>query len=296
MNDGRFPRLLALPILVASVALSGFSGIERLPPLATAPSSPFRLFDGTSLANFDTWLVDHHGTDPAGVFTVVNSVDGAPAIRISGRFFGGLITKQSYRDYRLIVEYRWGGPTWAPRATAARDSGLLLHAQGRPGSSSPDFNGPWLRSLEFQIIEGGVGDILVLPGYSDAGVFVQNSLKVRTRTDRDGEDVFDPHGVPKVFSSARINWWGRSEDWEDRLGFRGPQDVDSPGLDWTRLEAVAEKGSLRYYVNGRLVNAATDASVTEGKIMIQSEGAEIYIRRVELQPPLTSPTGVRIIK
>jgi hypothetical protein len=49
-------------------------------------------------------------------------------------------------------------------------------------------------------------------------------------------------------------------------------------------------------VNGRLVNAATDASVTEGKIMIQSEGAEIYLRRIELQPPLTSPAGVRIVK
>jgi hypothetical protein len=36
--------------------------------------------------------------------------------------------------------------------------------------------------------------------------------------------------------------------------------------------------------------------VTEGKIMIQSEGAEIYVRRVELRPPLSSPTGLRIIR
>jgi hypothetical protein len=112
----------------------------------------------------------------------------------------------------------------------------------------------------------------------------------------DGEDVFDAQGTPKIFSSGRINWWGRSEDWEDRLGFRGPLDVESPGMNWTRLVAVAEKGTLTYYVNGRLVNAAADASVTEGKIMIQSEGAEIYLRRVELRPLLTSPTGLRIIK
>jgi 3-keto-disaccharide hydrolase len=287
--------LLAAPFLAACVALPVFSDRAPLPPLAITPSSSIELFDGTSLANFDTWLADYRQADPAGVFTVV-SVEGAPAIRVSGRFFGGLITKQSYRDYRLTVEYRWGGATWAPRATAARDSGLLLHAQGQPGSSSPDFNGPWLRSLEFQIIEGGVGDIIVLPGYNDAGVFVQNSVTVRTRKDRDGEDVFDPRGVPKVFSSARINWWGRSEEWEDRVGFRGTQDVDSPGLGWTRLDAVAEKGTLTYYVNGRLVNAATDASVTEGRIMIQSEGAEIYFRRIELRPPLSSPTGFRIIK
>jgi hypothetical protein len=145
MNDRRFPWLLARPFLAASVSLHGFSGTEQPLAVAITPSSSIRLFDGTSLANFDTWLVDYHETDPAGVFTVLDSVDGAPAIRISGRFLGGLITKQSYRDYRLIVEYRWGSATWAPRAMAARDSGLLLHAQGRSGSSSPDFNGPWLR-------------------------------------------------------------------------------------------------------------------------------------------------------
>ena len=43
-------------------------------------------------------------------------------------------------------------------------------------------------------------------------------------------------------------------------------------------------GNLTYYVNGKLVNAATDSSFKDGKIMIQSEGAEIYFRRIELQP------------
>ena len=94
----------------------------------------------------------------------------------------------------------------------------------------------------------------------------------------------DPNGKPRVYSSGRINWWGRSEDWADRLGFRGPQDVESPGFEWTRIEAVVEKGNLTYYVNGKLVNAASDSSWTEGKIMIQSEGAEIYFRRIDLQP------------
>ena len=39
---------------------------------------------------------------------------------------------------------------------------------------------------------------------------------------------------------------------------------------------------LQYFVNGKLVNSGTDASLTDGKIMIQSEGAEIYFRRVDL--------------
>jgi Domain of Unknown Function (DUF1080) len=256
----------------------------QTPSSAITPSSVIKLFDGKSLGNFDTWLVDHHETDPERVFSVVDQIDGAPAIRISGQVWGGLLTEQAYRDYRLIVEYRWGGVTWGERKTRTRDSGLLLHAQGRLGNTGKDFNGPWLRSIEFQIIEGGVGDILPVAGYNDQGEQLRPSVTVRSRKDRDGENVFDPKGEPRVYSSGRINWWGRSEDWADRLGFRGPQDVESPGLEWTRLEAVVEKGNLTYYVNGTLVNAGTESSWTEGKIMIQSEGAEIYFRKIDLEP------------
>ena len=271
-----------LAMLLTIVCISVLPAQE--PSAAIAPSSVIKLFDGKSLANFDTWLVDHHETDPERVFSVVDQIDGAPAIRISGQVWGGLLTEHAYRDYRLIVEYRWGGVTWGERKTRTRDSGLLLHAQGRLGNTGKDFNGPWLRSIEFQIIEGGVGDILPVAGYNDQGEQLRPSVTVRSRKDRDGENVFDPNGEPRVYSSGRINWWGRSEDWADRLGFRGPQDVESPGLEWTRLEAVVEKGNLTYYVNGKLVNAGTESSWTEGKIMIQSEGAEIYFRRIDLEP------------
>lgn len=272
----------------AMVAIAWLASARVLPAQDTSPairpSAVIKLFDGKSLANFETWLVDHHEADPERVFTVVDQIDGAPAIRISGKVWGGLLTKQAYQDYRLVVEYRWGGVTWGDRKTRARDSGVLLHAQGRLGNTGKDFNGPWLRSVEFQIIEGGVGDILPVLGYNDKGEQIRPAVTARSRKDRDGETVFDPKGEPKAFSSGRINWWGRSEDWEDRLGFRGAQDVESPGLEWTRLEAVVEKGNLTYYVNGKLVNAATESSFTDGRIMIQSEGAEIYFRRIDLEP------------
>lgn len=248
------------------------------------PTGIIKLFDGKSLANFEPWLVDQHSTDPERVFTVVDQIDGAPAIRVSGQIWGGLLTKQAYRDYRLIVEFRWGGATWGERKDRARDSGVLLHAQGRLGNTGKDFNGPWLRSIEFQIIEGGVGDILPVAGYGENGEQIRPAVTTTTRKDRDGETVYDPKGTPNTLSSGRINWWGRSEDWADRLGFRGAQDVESPGLEWTRIEAVVDGGTLTYYVNGRQVNAASDSTFKEGRIMIQSEGAEIYFRRIELQP------------
>jgi hypothetical protein len=251
---------------------------------AVTPTSPIKLFDGVSLANFDPWLVNHHSADPERVYSVVDQIDGAPAIRISGQVWGGLLTKQAYRDYRLIVEYRWGGATWGNRKDRTRDSGILLHAQGRPGNTQKDFNGPWLMSQEFQIIEGGVGDYISVSGFTETGEQIRPSLTVNVRKDRDGERVWDPKGTPTVVNSGRVNWWGRSEDWVDKLGFRGPKDVESPGLEWTRLEAVVNGANLQYYVNGQLVFEASNSSLTEGKIMIQSEGAEIYFRKIDLEP------------
>jgi hypothetical protein len=279
------PRRLSTTCAVALIAALGLSPV-RAQETATAikPTEAIKLFDGKSLANFESWLVDHHSSDPERVFTVVDQIDGAPAIRVSGQVWGGLLTKQAYRDYRLIVEFRWGGATWGNRKDRARDSGVLLHAQGRLGNTGKDFNGPWLRSIEFQIIEGGVGDILPVAGFGDDGSQIRPAVTTTTRKDRDGETVYDEKGTPNTLSSGRINWWGRSEDWADRIGFRGPNDVESPGLEWTRIEAVVEGGKLTYYVNGKLVNAASDSSFKDGRIMIQSEGAEIYFRRIELQP------------
>lgn len=251
---------------------------------ATTPATTIKLFDGTSLANFDTWLVDHHTSDPERVYTVVDQIDGAPAIRVSGKVWGGIVTKQAYRNYRLIVEYRWGGATFGTRRDRTRDSGVLLHAQGRLGNTQKDFNGPWMLSQEFQIIEGGVGDYISVAGFTEDGRQVRPSLTIPVRKDRDGERVWDPKGEPTVVNSGRVNWWGRSEDWADTLGFRGPRDVESPGIEWTRLEAMVDGATLKFYVNGTLVLEGTDSSLTEGKIMLQSEGAEIYFRRIDLEP------------
>src|SRR3954466_9839089 len=204
-------RTAAAIALIALMTVSPARGQEQ--HTAIKPTEIIKLFDGKSLANFETWLVDPHSNDPERVFSVVDQIDGAPAIRVSGQVWGGLLTRQAYRDYRLIVEFRWGGATWGDRKSRARDSGVLLHAQGRPGNTGKDFNGPWLRSIEFQIIEGGVGDILPVAGFDEDGTQIRPAVTTTTRKDRDGETVYDEKGTPTTLSSGRINWWGRSEDW-----------------------------------------------------------------------------------
>ena len=254
------------------------------PQTATRPDNVIHLFDGKSLDGFYTWLVDSRREDPLRVFTVVDQVDGASAVRISGEKWGGIITRDSYRDYRLVVEFRWGLLTWGQRRNATRDSGVLVHAQGADGNTGRDFNGPWMRSIEAQVIEGGVGDIILVAGFEADGARVTPRISARVGKDRDGEPVFDPNGEAREFESGRINWYGRDVDWQDRLGFRGRDDVESPYGEWTRVEVIAEEDRITNIVNGKVVNEGYRSSLTEGKILIQSEGAEIFFRRIDLEP------------
>lgn len=267
--------LLALPFIQAPA-----------PPWETGvrPTRTIHLFDGKSLDQFETWLVDDHRQDPLRVFSVVDQVDGAAAIRVSGERWGGLVSRDTYRDYRLVVEFRWGLLTWGERRNRARDSGVLVHCQGTPGNTGADMNGPWMRSVEAQVIEGGVGDIILVAGFGPGGQRLAPKVTARVGTDRDGEPFFDAASPARVFESGRINWYGRDPDWQDRLGFRGKQDVESPNGEWTRLEVVAEGDHLTNIVNGKVVNEAYASTFTAGRIIIQSEGAEIYFRRIDLEP------------
>jgi len=256
---------------------------------AVQPDHIIRLFNGKDMSSFYTWLVDSHYEDPKRVFSVVDQIDGSPAIRVSGEQWGGFATREKYRDYRLVVEFRWGLVTWGNRKNASRDSGILVHCQGPDGNTGKEFNGPWMRSIESQIIEGGVGDIILVAGRNRKNVVLNPTVWATVREDRDGETVFDPAGELRKFTRGRINWSGRDPDWKDVLGFRGANDVESPVNEWTQVEVTCRRNSIQIRVNGKLVNQASDITPTSGKIMFQSEGAEIFFRRIELHP-LTNKT------
>ena len=56
-----------------------------------------------------------------------------------------------------------------------------------------------------------------------------------------------------------------------------------PG-QWNVYEVWCVGGTVRPYVNGKLMNEATDCSLTEGKICLQSEGAPIEFRNIYVEP------------
>src|SRR4051812_13605598 len=93
-------------ILSLCVACAGASvGTAAQTSAAIIPHEVISLFNGKDLSNFTKWETKHSKEDPDQVFSVVDQIDGAPAIRSSGKYFGGIVTKDRYANYRLVVEF-----------------------------------------------------------------------------------------------------------------------------------------------------------------------------------------------
>ena len=60
--------------------------------------------------------------------------------------------------------------------------------------------------------------------------------------------------------------------------------MESPGQEWTTLECFVKGDTLTYRVNGVIVNRAENVQPRQGKILLQTEGAEMFVRKMELRP------------
>lgn len=243
-------------------------------PLAPG-SETIELFNGRDLSGWYVFLKDTKYEDPRQVFTVRDGM-----IHISGDGLGCITTNKEYRDYRLVTEWKWGERTWANRKQAAKDSGILVHSVGPDGG----YGGTWMPSIEAQVIQGGCGDFVMVAGKNADGSPAPLSLTAEVVKDRDGETVWHKGGEKQTFTRGRVNWYGRDPDWKDVLGFRGPQEVEKPDGEWNRMEVICDGDRITILVNGVVVNEASDVNPRAGRIQIQTELAEIYFRKIQLQP------------
>jgi hypothetical protein len=274
-------RTMPSTLFLGLACFFGASGVERTAPAQEPPSfardvpnvrtgEPVLQFNGKDLSGFYTYLHDSKYKDPKGVFSVKDGV-----LNISGEEFGGLTTREEYHDYVLIVEWKWGERTFGSRKRAARDSGLLLHCVGADGAAG----GNWMESQECQIIEGGCGDFIMVSGNGN-----KPSLTCATRLGPDKQLYYEKDGKSETRDSGRFNWWGRDPRWKDVLGFRGARDVEKPVGAWNTMQVICDGDTITNIVNGNVVNVGTKSSLTKGKIIIQSEGAEIIFRKIEIRP------------
>jgi len=264
--------------------------------VATAAEPAWRpLFDGKSLAGWDSWLgprssgyLDPATTkeppiglnrDPLGVFTVV-ALDGQPAIRVSGEVFGAITTKESFGNFHMRLEYKWGKKKWPPREEPRhyRDTGILYWAIGPQGAGSY----AWMRSVECNIMEKGVGQWWGVAGsYVDIEgrkVVLEKEPSIPYRGESPGETcvVYQPGGPQ--FTTAE--------------GITSALDFEKEGV-WNQCEVVAWGNVGIHLSNGKTVLALANPRYKEGdvekrlshgQIQLQSEGAEVFFRRIEIRP------------
>ena len=269
----------ALVATMATLFVSHSSAQERVREHAITPTTDvIKLFDGKSLSGFYSWMKDTGREDPRKVFRVTDGM-----LHVTGDGLGGLLTNAEYRDYHVVFEFKWGPRTWNNRKEATKDSGLLVHSVGADGG----YSGTWMPSIEVQIIEGGMGDFIMVTGNDKDGKPVPFSMTCEVGRDRDGEVIWQKGNAKEIFNlqnRKRINWYGRDPDWADKLGFRGKQDVDNPDGQWNRFDVYCDKGHIETFVNGVKVNEAFDAQPNFGRLQLQTEQAELFVRRWELWP------------
>jgi hypothetical protein len=286
------------PADVSAAAASTTSGKSSLTSVATAdkatPHDPasrsasevahsVRLFNGRDLAGFNTWLGSTKkgakplglNNDPKHVFQVANGL-----LRISGEVDGLLITRQTYDNYSLTVEYRWGDQTWGPRQDTTRTSGLLLHLGGKPGDIR---NRP---AIKCQIKEGATGDF-VLFGEQHNGIPSLSVEAAQRQIDKGKQRLvllsYQAGSPLTTISTGFVARNHRDTQWRDVKGFRGRDEMERPAGEWNTLECICRGDTITTRLNGETVNVGVAARPSHGRIALQSAGAEIFFRRIELK-------------
>ncbi|MCE9531907.1 MAG: DUF1080 domain-containing protein [Planctomycetes bacterium] len=287
-------RLVAcLFLMLTAVAAVGGERNRYEPGAPITPTDGvIKLFNGKDMEGLYTWIQDTKYEDPRKVFTVHDGM-----IHISGDGYGYISTKKAYRDYHLVTEWKWGTKTWPNREDRTKDSGILFHGIGPDGGGSAKpggIPGQWIASIEAQVQEGGCGDFYFVTGLQEDDTPIPISVTCEVTKNAGGRTVWKKGGERKTFDGSKgegrfVGWYGRDPDWKDVLGFRGKQDPDYAN-DWNREEVICKGGHITTIVNGVVVNEGFDASPSAGKIVFQTEKAEVFLRKFELWPLDKAPT------
>jgi hypothetical protein len=268
--------LLRFVLAAFSFHAAAADGSARWQPLLDASLSKFDVYlswrgdqildvlHGTAPPDLKPLGLNPPGQDVIGVV----EQDGKPVLHITGEYYGCLVTRQDFSNYRFRAQFKWGGKKWPPRLTEPRDSGVLYHSRGPFGV---DYWKSWALSQEFQVIEHGIGEY-----WTQA----TSAFDIRVDPKQPGEEA------PR---------WNPEAPWTQFLAPNNHalagSDQDRPG-EWNDIELVCYEDDCVHIVNGKVVMALRNSRYTEGdkvlpmtggKLQIQSEAAEVFYRDLEIR-------------
>ena len=241
--------------------------------IITPRDKVIRPFNGHDLPGFTSWIQGRGHQDPESEYQVTDGL-----IHLGGRAMGYLATNESYRDYHLSIEYKWGDRT--DGSPYVRNSGILLHATGEHGNAK----GVWMASVECQLAQGCEGDLIVIRGTDPDGDPIPVTLSSNTRTAVDGRARWATDGTKTIYSGKQF-WWSLHEPgFQELRDTRGRNDVASRLGEWTRVECICKGDRITIKINGITVNECYDVFPRAGKILLENEKNEIFFRNFELRP------------
>jgi hypothetical protein len=225
--------LLALAFAPATPAADA----EAISPAAVTP-----LFNGRDLSGWDADVPARDKDASLPDSFVVR--DGLLVSR--GKPEGHLVTKNAYRDYRLVVEYRFPGK--------GGNCGVLVHA-----STPRALYKMFPQSIEVQMMSGDAGDFWCIR-----------------------EDIKVPDMEARRPRKPTEKWGGAEGDARRILNLT--DGSERPLGEWNTMVIEARGRTLKVRVNGDLVNEGHDATADRGRIALQAEGTEVEFRKVEIGP------------
>jgi len=220
--------------------------------------------------------------DPKHVFSI-QMESGEPILSITGEIFGGLTTLESFSNYHFRTEFKWGERKWEPKLAAPRDNGILFHCTGPHGV----FWHVWKRCLEFQVEENNMGDLYCLGGTGALVPAVKGPQDWR----------YDSTAETKRIGAGTASVSGKAAHLTG--------DFEKPNGQWNVLELYTMGQTAVYVVNGHVDQVLRgtimmidgpqkkEVALQAGQIQIQSEGAEAYYRRMEIEPITQFPSEIK---
>ena len=196
-----------------------------------------------------------NGKDLTGWHADVPKMDNDPSVKSPfvvrngllvslGKPGGHLITDGSYQNYRLEIEYRFAGQSG--------NCGALVHV-----STPRALYEMFPKSIEVQMMHQNAGDFWC----------IQEDIAVPDMEKRRG---------PK-------EKWGVNGDKLRRIP-NLTDNSEKPLGQWNAMTIECLGNGIKVWVNGDMVNHGFNATVRQGQIALQAEGAEVEFRKVMLTP------------
>ncbi len=238
------------------------------------------LFNGKDLKGWETYIGAKEkgglpvglNVDPMKIFSVT-SLDGVKVLHITGEVNGSLATKKAYENYHIRMVFKWGDKVYRQL-----NSGLLYHSFG-PFGAGLDV---WMSAHEFQLCTAKMGDSYCM-GKSYFEIPVLKSADGKTF-------AYSPSGEKTMFGDGKTA----------KNGSKGG-DYEKPKGEWNTIDLYCLGRTSVHVVNGHVVMINYNSGQIEngevlplpkGKIQIQSEGGELFVKSLELEQIKEIPAGL----